>query len=180
MSFQALAVGNPYPGWTVGHAHQYFEWNEKGCDLLVAVDGLHKDEISAFRNDPIKMSLSYVDGIAFVNFEVRGFLTLELPFSASIIPPERMPPLEEFASETARLATVAILIEARTGIVRGIRRFTVSPTYTQRLIAIVKEQAARPMAKGDHDRLVDRIFARHPNSGDIQRLAEIHEVAGRI
>lgn len=180
MTFHALAVGQPYPTWTPGHAHQYFEWSEKGCDLLVAIDGLHKDEIAGFRNNPIKMSLSYLRGIAFINFEVRDCVTLELPFTSAIIPPERMPPLDEFAGKNARLAMVAILIEARTGVVRGIRRVTVSPAYTQRLIAILQEQAAAPTTKAAHDLQVERLFAMYPNSGDIQSLAEIHELAGRI
>lgn len=166
-----------WPGiqsWPERFEYRVFDGNHM---LQICAGRLKKRDIEAFHRGPIHLGLFLSEGVAFVLFKLDGLydwsdqaISMGLVHAAD----REIPPLQE---GTYQLLNV-VLVEAETGLVKGMRAVTWSPHAASVLHRALSQQLETSFDLARHAEVVAKVYAQHPNSKALARAALLRERAG--
>ena len=158
-----------------------FQWCASHCELMMAFEHLRPAEVEAISAGAFEFGLTVIDQMPFVCFRVfqakpsKGFGRprigklvwpwQECPLHLSRFDPDTLPAFDDFrATPNVRLAIAVILAERPSLVVKALRYFTLSPSFTQALIDALLSTVAAHTREG-YEAAVRSIYAAYPPNG---------------
>ncbi|WP_008311710.1 hypothetical protein [Leptolyngbya sp. PCC 6406] len=153
-------------------------WMDSACELHISLSNLNAAEIRGVERGVFEFGLNIIEQMPFVCYRILELLPTkgfgkhiqakvvlpwqECPFHLSRFDPDVLPHFDEFRAEPdARLAIATILTTWPGMTVKGLRFFTLSPFFTQRLIDALLGTAAAYTRESYAD-AVTRIYQAYP------------------
>lgn len=170
-----LEVGEPY---IQGRTH----WPEtvdvnalsSGLEVRIFLRGPTADEIAAIRKGAASAALYARDGLLLLAFRFGDMPWMDASLD-HLRTPESHRWQEPALAEGVRLLATVLLVDAATGILRAIRAITLSPFFSQRLVAELAAQLAR--GAGNDELKLQRLLATTPTD-ELVRRADLVEPMG--
>jgi hypothetical protein len=166
---QVLAVGKPFePGLTSFNVGGYFVPTFSGMLFAIALDGVTAREQRAFDREDAEFALHAAGSVAVLLYRFGA----GIPWSDAcfnVLNGGRMDAATVShlsglrVDDRDRLLLSLALIEARTGVVCGLRALTLSPAFSSTLLEILQKQIAHgPVSDSEFRREVGSLYARYP------------------
>lgn len=172
--FTVLEVGKPYSLtrllWDEGSDYNY---RSEQHELHLFLESPNQREIKDIIKGPTRFALAVEGDIIFLCYKFGDLPWSDSTYNYHLVPADQqtLPP-ETTPTEHAVLTVV--LIDAATGIVRGLRLVTFSPSFTLALHTAIRQQAARPFPGIDaYDAHIARIYSAYDSAGIADTLAAI-------
>lgn len=174
----ALAVGQPYPrriAWRDGHVE--LRITAQGVEFLLAIADPEPHEVNAFTKGNAEFALvpgrhHLMWSYRFVNpksgnplMQGPGIPWLDAPWEYHrqvLVTPVAVP-----GGRGATFGVYLVLIDAATGIVKGLRLVSPPVEFADALRDAVDAQAAVPRDDAAAGREIDAVYARYPSSADL-------------
>lgn len=151
MIHENIEIGKPFQeGLTCYLEGSVFEFNFKGCFLLIAYSLITEDEIKSFYNGRVEFNIGVYNNIIFFSKKIEGLRGWSYSaFNYHLVDPESRPPFEHIGRNTG-LKLQMILVDANIGKVRGIRSVELSPELSNKLIRETKRQSENEFDKNSY------------------------------
>lgn len=156
-------VGKIYhPGktrWTDGTD---FNYRAGALELRMFFSRLTGGDIRAIKSGACSFHLAVIDGVIFFLFQFgRACPLSDNSYSIHLVPEdERTIPPELHADEMALLTI--ILVSSEDGIIRALRQISLGHDFSKALYDAIREQAARPFSRSEHDAVIARVYRQYP------------------
>lgn len=176
----AVEVGKPYSTtrsrWDEGVDYNY---RSEQHELRLFLESPTPREIKDITKGPARFALAVEGDVIFLCYKLGDLPWSDSTYNYHLVPADQqtLPP-ETTPTEHAVLTIV--LIDAATGIVRGLRFVTFSPSFTQALHAAIRQQAARPYPGNEaYDAHIARIYSAYDSAGIANVLAAVRCQGGQ-
>lgn len=127
-----------------------FEFNSKGCFLLIAYSLMTKDEIRSFYNGNVEFNVGVQDDIIFFWKRIKGLRGWSYSaYSYHLVDSKLRPSLENI-EEDKGLKVQMILVDANIGIVIGMREVELTPELSRKLIRETRRQSEKEFDKNSY------------------------------
>ena len=124
-----------------------FEFNSKGCFLLIAYSLIIKDEIKSFYNGNVEFNIGIHDDIIFFWVKIKGLRGWSYSaYNYHLLDSKLRPSLENIGVDKG-LKVRMILVDANIGIVQGIREVELTPELSRKLIREISRQSEKEFDK---------------------------------
>ena len=146
-----IEIGTPLQeGLTCYLQGSVFEFNSRGCFLLIAYSLMTEDEIRSFYNGNVEFSIGVCDDTIFFCKKIEGLRGWSYSaYNYHLVDSEFRPPLE-YVGEDTGLKVQMILVDANIGIVRGIRSVELGPELSNKLIRETRRQSKKGLDKNSY------------------------------
>ncbi len=146
-----VEIGKPFQeGLTCYLEGSVFEYNSKGCFLLVAYSMLTKEDIEAFYNGEAKFEVIVKDDILLFLNKIEGLRGWSASaYNCNLLDQGVKPSLDN-VSKGERIQVQMILVDANIGLVMGLRTAEFSPELTNKLIMEIKKQSKKKFDKNKY------------------------------
>lgn len=178
-------------GWTIALGQPFIEgvdsWPDGRFEYRIFGGGTHMlqfcmgklkaRDIEAFSLGTVHLGLAKVNRTLFMLFRIAGFMDWsDQAYHIQLQNPldRELPPHEPNTHQTLNL----VLVEAETGLVKGMRMVTWSRPTTAVMNRLLREQLQESFDKEEHARRVEEVYAKFPHSRDLVRAAIMVEKAG--
>lgn len=172
-----LAIGKPYSETrTVWDERVEYNWWADRHELRVFLKNPQEREIASIGKGEMQFKLYIEDGVIFLLYKFDGALWSDCTYSWHLVPEEdRTIPSPEKGMHDLIHVT---LVDAATGIVRALRCATLSAEFSYALDSAILAQTKMPLSREEHDRIIQKVYARYPTSRDMARQTHIRTVLG--
>ncbi len=175
-----LQVGEPFSPERRQWEADRFEYRYFGGThlLQLCVDSPSLSELAAFRFGRVFIGLLPWKSSLFFVFKIEGlYRWSDQAFSIHLAAPidREIPAIAEKDQSVLYL----VLVNAKSGIVEGIRAVTYSCQFTSVLHQHLNDQLLIPFDPEAHDQNIREVYSRYPSSRDIAMAAQMIECAGR-
>lgn len=174
------AVGQPYlPDGRLPEPRVEYNYRSGQHQILMVLSDLRAREVRDIRQGVAEFALYVEPPLIMLLYRFGDALPWsDAPFSIHRVPAEerRIPEPTDFA-EPHDLLQID-LVDADSGIVRGLRAVTFSPAFTARLRLAIIEQAAQPYTEADYDAALADLYRRYPTSETLLAAAVARTVGG--
>ena len=142
MIHENIEIGKPFQeGLTCYLEGSVFEFNSKGCFLLIAYSLMTEDEIRSFYNGSVEFNIGVYYDIIFFAKKIEGLRGWSYSaYNYHLVDPEFKPPFE-YILENKGFKVQMMLVDANIGILRGTRSVDLSPELSSKLIRETKRQS---------------------------------------
>ncbi len=146
-----IEIGKPLQeGLTCYLEGSVFEFNSRGCFLLIAYSLMTEDEIRSFYSGDVEFNVGVHDDIIFFWMRIKGLRGWSYSaYNYHLVDSEFRPSLE-YMGEHPRLKVQMILVDANIGIARGIRFVEVGPELSNKLIRETRRQSEKELDKNSY------------------------------
>lgn len=164
--------------WPEGR-FEYRIWGGGNHMLQICFGHLSQKEIDAFQTGQIHLGLAKLNRTLFILFRIDGIMEWsDQAYSIRLVEAAEDRELPPHPPGTHQVLSL-VLVEAETGIVRGIRVVTWSSHASAVLDRLLREQLEDPEWSPDrHARLVHEVYAKCPTSKHLVKAALLTERAG--
>jgi hypothetical protein len=154
---KALTIGQRYPAKLP--ARVTYSYRQGQHELVLVLEHPTVQEIEDVRRGRADFALAKVSEILFLLYRFGGSIQWsDCPFNIHVIPPaERVLPPESQRPEISALLSV-VVVEAGSGIVRAVRKATLSPSFTTLLHRDIRKQFVQPFDPARCDRALDSVY----------------------
>ncbi len=127
-----------------------FEFNSKGCFLLIAYSLMTKDEIRSFYTGDVEFNIGVQDKIIFFWKRIKGLRGWSYSaYSYHLVDSKLRPSLGNIGEDKG-LRVQMILVDANIGIVMGIREVELTPELSRKLIRETRRQSEKEFDKNSY------------------------------
>jgi len=127
-----------------------FEFNSKGCFLLISYSLMTKDEIRSFYTGDAEFNIETHDNIIFFWKRIKGLRGWSYSaYSYHLVDSKLRPPLENIGEDKG-LKVEMILVDANIGIVIAIREVELTPKLSSNLIRETRRQSEKEFDKNSY------------------------------
>jgi len=127
-----------------------FEFNSKGCFLLIAYSLMTKDEVRSFYNGNAEFNIEVHDNIIFFCKRIKGLRERSCSaYNYHLVDSILRPSLENIGEDIG-LKVQMILVDANIGIVIGIREVELTPELSRKLIRETRRQSEKEFDKNNY------------------------------
>lgn len=177
-----VAVGQPFIPGVTSWPHERFEyriWGGGSHMLQLCYGRLTERDIDRFQHGQAHLGLAKLKGALFLLFRIEGFLDWsDQAYNIRLVEAAEDRELPPHPVGTHQVLSL-VLVEAETGIVRGLRVVTWSKHASAVLDRLLREQLEDPAWSPErHAQRVHEIYAKFPRSKDLVRAALLTEKAG--
>ena len=153
-----IEIGKPLQeGLTCYLQGSVFEFNSRGCFLLIAYSLMTEDEIRSFYNGSVEFNIGVHDDIIFFWKGIKGLRGWSYSaYNYHLVDSEFKPSLEYIGEDTG-LKVLMILVDANIGIVMGIREAELTPELSRKLIRETRRQSEKGFDKNSYYMNLGRI-----------------------
>ncbi len=130
-----------------------------GNILQICLPGMTRSEERVYRKNPVRAGVLIDLPLILLLFDYGGNDVLDCPFDARLIRNRQLPDIE---TRQQRLFVESHIIDTETGILRGLRGFTLAPKTTLDFLSAVQDQLAMPSDPAAFAERLHRIY-RHDN-----------------
>lgn len=176
----AVEVGKPYSQtrtrWDEGVDYNY---RSEQHELRLFLDDPSPREIKDITKNPSRFAVAVSGDVIFFCYKFGDMPWGDAPYSIHLVPEDQriLPPV---TGPNERALLTVILIDAITGIVKGLRAVSFSPTLTQYLHEAIRKQAVRPFPpRDDYDFAITRIYNAYDSAGIANVLAAVRCQGGQ-
>jgi hypothetical protein len=146
-------VGKPYnPGMMSWPEAAQYNYRQGGHELvLFYLPPIDDDEVMAVTKQEARFGVDVEGDVIFFLYRFTGDEDWsDCPYSIHLVPPDQrtVPPI--LGNDELVLLSV-ILVDAESGIVRGLRAVTLSRTVSRALVTAIRAQAAKPWDVKQYD-----------------------------
>lgn len=141
---------------------EYNYWN--GYHILrIFWVGLKAEVITLMLKGDLQFSMTTHEDLLFLNYRAGGMEWSNIPYTVHLTPPEALmlPDLAEWEGKHAILSV--FLVEATTGILKGLRTLTWSAEFTKAIHKAILAQADMPFDDTAYTAKIDTIYASYPS-----------------
>jgi hypothetical protein len=166
-----LTVGAPYsPGVTRYPEVAQYNYRQGQHELVLFLERPSNPEQEAVRKGEAEFAL-YVDGPAIVLAYRFGSAVpwSDATYSWHLVPAEQRDLPSADIEASVRATIQVVLVDARTGIVRGLRLLSLSPEVTRALHQAIRDQSLRPWDQAEYDLELARLFGRYTSEQLVER-----------
>lgn len=154
MNLVQLSVNNPYPFQMTEGGQANFLSKKTGNILRVGVYGMMEEEKYALKKGKIKIGFVYQEPVIILIVDFAGILAIDCPFDARLYPSGDLD-LHSITNQEQRLFVILHAIDIKTNILKVIRGFTLSPTFTLNFLSVVQDQL---VSKADFERTLQTMY----------------------
>lgn len=153
-----IEIGKPLQeGLTCYLQGSVFEFNSRGCFLLIAYSLMTEDEIRSFYNGNVEFNIGIYDNIIFFCKKIEGLRDWSYSgYNYHLLDSEFRPSLK-YIGEDIGLKIQMILVDANIGIVRGIREVELTSDLSRKLIIETRRQSEQECDKNRYYMNLGRI-----------------------
>ena len=127
-----------------------FEFNSKGCFLLISYSLMTKDEIRSFYHGNFEFNIGVHDDTIFFWKRIKGLRGWSYSaYSYHLVDSKLRPSLENIGKDNG-LKVQMILVDANIGIVIGIREVELTPELSSNLIRETRRQSEKEFDKNSY------------------------------
>jgi hypothetical protein len=183
-SIHVLHVGERYPLGAPPYPELVeFNYSTAGYVLQMFFKAPRPFEIRAIRNEPVEFAVATVGRAIFLLYRFgtgsKGVPWSDSAFSYHLVPVERRAIPDERASKEERALMRIDLVDAETGILRGLRVVSLSPKVTKALEDAIRNQAQQPWCgEQQYREEVAAIYAKY-SIQDLLERATARDLGGR-
>lgn len=112
---------------------------EQQCLLLLAEPGLTDREVEILETHPVHIGVLQEGAATFILFDFGGAMKFSCPYNANLVPYEMWDEDLSDADKYHRTVSVPI-VDSNTGVIKGLRAFTIPPEAAGVLLKIAFEQ----------------------------------------
>ncbi|OFV96787.1 MAG: hypothetical protein A3H28_13750 [Acidobacteria bacterium RIFCSPLOWO2_02_FULL_61_28] len=166
-------VGKPYiAGRRRWPEAVYYSYHRGGHWLRVFFHSLSVSEVEEVETGECDFALAVDGPIIFLLYRFGDTSRWQHASYSWHVVPERERKLPKPGTVESRAFLSVILVAAQSGMVRAVRRFSVSREFTQALHAAIRDQAASPWpGRAAYDAALADTYRRYPTSTDLLSLA---------
>jgi len=136
-----------------------FEFNSKGCFLLIAYSLMTKDEIRSFYNGNVEFNIGVHDNIIFFWKRIKGLRVWSYSAYSYHLVDSKLKPSLGNIGEDIGLKVQMILVDANIGIVIGIREVELTPELSRKLIRETRRQSEKEFEKNNYYMNLGKIYS---------------------
>jgi hypothetical protein len=177
--FWKLTLGQPYWEGVASWPDGRFEYRYFGGHhlLQLCLAKLSERDIAAFSEGQVHFGFYVRQAVLFILFKIENLMDWsDQAFSIQLVGSEdrELPP--HIAGTHQALSLV--LVEAETGLVRGLRMVTYSKHASALLHRVLQQQLETPFDADRHAALVAEVYRQYPHSRLLAKAAVLIEKAG--
>lgn len=174
-----LKVGEPYMGkkrgWVQGVQYNF---DQAGHILQLFFERPTMKEVGAIQKEKIELALYVTDDSQIISlaFCAPGIPWSDAPYYWHLVPAERRAMPQELVGEQRPMLEIH-LVDTATGLLRAMRRVSMSPAFGAKLHASIKAQAQAPVDIAGYHARLDGLMGRL-DSETIAAMAQVSCVGG--
>jgi hypothetical protein len=157
-----------------------FNFRQGGFELVLFYDRPSLTEILEIQSHQAEFALVVQGDVIFLlyRFGTAG-LWSDAAYSYHLVPAaEQTPPPE--LGESDRILLQIVLVDASTGVIKALRAVSLSPDFSQKLVAAIQAQIEHPFDSASYDAQIARAYRQYPQSKGMLKLATARTVGGRV
>lgn len=159
-----LERGKPYPLPCLnreGAAANFL--GDSGNILQICLPGMTHSEEMVYRKKPVRAGVIVRLPVILLLFDYGGMDVLDCPYDIHLVPRDHIR-LPDITNNRQRLMIESHIVDTESGLLRGLRSFTLSSKVTIAFLLAVQEQMARIPNPAEYKRVLDRLYARDNRS----------------
>lgn len=169
-----LETGKPFPGTIPSENVSLLEFSKSGPELRLFFSAVSDEMVSSVLHDDCHLGLIRAEDVAVVPWKIGEHLRGDTQFHVFLYPPETRP-TAEIIGKGARYEVQIVLVDRDTGLVRALRRVSLSPWFSKILNEVIAYQLGNHIGREEYDAQVSTYQAQHPSVEDALRSAEVFE-----
>ncbi len=160
--FSKLSVGELLrEGITKYPEAQYYQYDASGHTIWLFLNKLKDKEVEAFHKNKVEVAFVVIKQVIFLLLKIEGFIDWsDFPYSYHLVSEE----LRKLPEDNYKVGTGAplllVLVEANTGVVKGLRVLGLSSKFTNALHQAIQEQAKEPFDQKAYHQTIDEVRSR--------------------
>ncbi len=156
----SLVCGKAYPIPTPAHEGAAAQFLTKDGNVLqICLPNITKSEERVYRFNPVRAGVLVEGPVILLLFDYGSGNILDCPFDANAIRRESLA-LPSIENENQRLLVESHIIDTASGILHGLRAFTLAPETTREFLCAVQDQIAAGPNPVGFDLELRRIYSK--------------------
>lgn len=177
---QIFQIGKPFEEGVTNYPEGIkFDFSKLGATTVITVDGPTRKEIRDINSGQLKMAISLIDNMIFVNMKFGGSLWMEAPFHIALsqlsLGGLGGSPLPILAKDMGYLMIV-FLVDTKSGIVKVMRQISLSHDFCIEFANNVDRQLKMTFDEKVYYRNVNRIWDEFRRGDILKRADYIYEL----
>jgi hypothetical protein len=148
-----------------------FDFSDSGGLLLLFYNSPTEKEIIDITKSNAKIGICEKEGVLFLLWKFGSQPWLDTPYSIHLSQKFEFQPIEDSMGYSIHI----ILVDAQTGIVKGMRLIAMPNKLSKNFKRIIIEQDGLSFDKNDYDKRLNMVYGNY-STGDLIKFAELYSV----